>query len=95
MKQDKANQSLPPTICSAIRSGLDWAWISRACEAVDVTACPEDAEIAATMAESREPMTHCEVGVFRAIKWPGGQIEVLFTLSDVTFTPNSKADEHE
>jgi len=73
--------------CSAL-DDLDWIWIDRACRAVGVTPRREDAEEVVRLAVALKPMEHCERGVFRAIRWPTGQVEVLFTLSDITFTPN-------
>ena len=76
-----------PAPCSAL-DDLDWAWIDRACRAVDVTPRREDAEKAVQLAIACAPLEHCQRGPFRAIRWPTGQVEVLFTLSDIMFTPN-------
>jgi len=92
MKESETQENAAPggtcaADCSAL-DNLDWAWINRAAAACGVTPSRKDAEEAVRIAIEREPLAFCECGVFRAIRWPQGQVEVLFTLSDITFMPN-------
>jgi hypothetical protein len=75
-------------IIESLLANMDWYWISRTCDALELTSgTKEHARDAILEAIELPPLSRCEYGPFRAIKFPDGSFELFFSVSDSRLPP--------
>jgi hypothetical protein len=69
--------------------GLDWGWINKAAQAVACSGNKKEYALEVlNMAANNPPLAYCERGMFRAIKFPDGRIDLMCIVADPYFEPN-------